>query len=135
LDFFGVILHDLMQLQKFKRIVDYVNVHGTGTHYNDIMETMALKKVFGRKVLATTIKPLIGHTLGACGAFETLACIISLIKGFIPQIYCKDLVVDNNLDGVNYCFNETKYMRLDYILNNNVGFWGTNSSLLLKRWE
>ncbi|MDR2066825.1 MAG: hypothetical protein LBP57_03185 [Endomicrobium sp.] len=53
-------------------------------------------------MFASTIKPIIGHTLGACGALETLTCVISGVRSIIPPTYCEDVVVDEDLD-LNYC--------------------------------
>lgn len=61
--------------------VDYVNLHGTGTVYNDAMECAAVRRVFGDSVACSSTKPLTGHTLGAAGALETALCWIALRHG------------------------------------------------------
>lgn len=121
-------LEDLFNHQQ----IEYVNSHGTGTYYNDLMETNALKEIFGYKIITSTIKPVIGHTLGACGAFETLACILALQHQAIPPTL-SDGEVDKSLD-LDYCFNKSRNLPIDYIMKNSVGFWGNNASILLKRW-
>ena len=112
--------------------VDYINSHGTGTHYNDLMETNALKATFGSTAITSTIKPVIGHTLGACGAFEVLACILALQHQIIPPTFSGGQ--DEEGLGLNYCFNRPQNIPINYILKNSVGFWGANASILLKRW-
>ena len=61
--------------------VDYVNLHGTGTTYNDAMECAAVRRVFGDAVAASSTKPLTGHCLGAAGAVEAALCWIALRRG------------------------------------------------------
>lgn len=113
--------------------VAYVNSHGSGTYYNDLMETNALKALFGHQIITSTIKPIIGHTLGACGALETLACIFALQHQIIPPTYTdKDALADTDID---YCANKPRYQKIDYILKNSVGFWGSNASILLKKYK
>ncbi|MDD3375572.1 MAG: beta-ketoacyl-[acyl-carrier-protein] synthase family protein [Candidatus Omnitrophica bacterium] len=113
--------------------VKYVNSHGTGTLYNDIMETNALKAIFSTNITTSTIKPVIGHSLGACGAFETLACVLCLQNQIIPPT-CSDGESDAACD-LDYCFKKPRKAAVDYVINNSVGFWGTNASLLLRKFK
>ena len=66
----------------------YINAHGTGTHMNDLIETMAIKNALGeenaRKAYISSTKSMTGHMLGAAGAIEALACIMALDEGIIP---------------------------------------------------
>lgn len=68
--------------------VDYINAHGTSTAYNDKFETLAIKRVFGeehaRKLKISSIKSMTGHSLGAAGAFEAVACAKAIKEGIIP---------------------------------------------------
>lgn len=112
--------------------IGYINSHGTGTRYNDITETNALKDVFNQNVLTSSIKPVIGHTLGACSALETLSCILALEHQIIPPTL-SDVEPDEGLD-IDYCFNVSRPAHLEYAVKNSMGFWGTNASVILKRW-
>jgi len=61
--------------------VDYVNLHGTGTVYNDAMECAAVRRVFGDRIACSSTKPLTGHCLGAAGAIEAALCYLALRRG------------------------------------------------------
>ena len=67
--------------------IGYVNAHGTGTPHNDAAETLAIKRVLGARapsVPVSSIKSMVGHTLGAAGAIEAVASVLSLARGFLP---------------------------------------------------
>jgi 3-oxoacyl-[acyl-carrier-protein] synthase II len=69
--------------------IDYINLHGTGSGKNDLMEANGIQQVFGScdpKPMASSIKSMIGHTLGAAGAFDNIATVLSIAKGEIPPI-------------------------------------------------
>lgn len=68
------------------RDVSFVNLHGTGTVYNDAMELGALRRVFGRPVCAVSTKPLTGHCLGAAGAVEAALCYLALVAFRRPAV-------------------------------------------------
>lgn len=72
--------------------VDYVNLHGTGTTYNDSMECAAVRRVFGDRIAASSTKPLTGHCLGATGAVETAVCWIALRRGRGMPPHCSPSV-------------------------------------------
>jgi 3-oxoacyl-[acyl-carrier-protein] synthase-1 len=61
--------------------VDYLNLHGTGTTYNDAMECAAVRRVFGPSLPCSSTKPLTGHCLGAAGAIEAALCFLTLKRG------------------------------------------------------
>lgn len=70
--------------------IDYVNGHGTGTAANDAMERRAFRRMFGERASALPIsstKSMIGHTLGAAGAIEAIACILAITRGFVPPTH------------------------------------------------
>lgn len=114
--------------------VDYVNAHGTSTPAGDELETEAIKKVFGdhaKKLWVSSTKSMIGHTLGAAGAVESVICLQALTTSTVPPtINLDNPSEDCDLDYVPHTAREKK---LNYVLNNSFGFGGTNCSLLFGR--
>ncbi|MGE4130034.1 MAG: beta-ketoacyl-ACP synthase II [Bdellovibrionales bacterium] len=114
--------------------VDYINAHGTSTPAGDEIETEGIKKVFGdhsKKLWISSTKSMIGHTLGAAGAVESVIAIQALTTGVVPPtINLDNPSADCDLDYVPKTAREKK---LSYVLNNSFGFGGTNCSLLFGR--
>ena len=112
----------------------YVNAHGTGTYYNDIMETTALKEVFGKdayKLHVSSTKSVTGHMLGATGAAEAIASVLALKNGIVqPTINYKEK--DEELD-LDYTPNKPVEAKLEYALSSSLGFGGHNACIALKR--
>jgi len=105
--------------------------HGTGTVYNDAMELLAYKKIFGeRKMPLFSIKGAIGHTLGAAGAIETAICAELFSRKSIPPT-CGLLEPDEKAEGMVSA--EAQDFDGDYILKCNSGFGGVNAALVLGR--
>ncbi|MDF1796335.1 MAG: beta-ketoacyl-ACP synthase II [Coxiellaceae bacterium] len=114
--------------------VDYVNAHGTSTGAGDVAETKAVKKLFGDhayKMPMSSTKSMTGHTLGAAGAIETVACVLALRDQVVPPTINLDNP-DENCD-LDYVPHTKREMPLEYVLNNSFGFGGANACLLLKR--
>lgn len=115
--------------------ISYINAHGTSTPYNDVLETMAIKKVFGENtaVPISSTKSMTGHLLGAAGAVEAIACIKSMEDGFIHgTMGYKDKDPECDLD---YVVNQGRDLDVKYTLSNSLGFGGHNACIVLKRWE
>lgn len=114
--------------------IDYINAHGTSTPAGDELETEAVKRVFGdhaKKVWISSTKSMIGHTLGAAGAVESVICIQALMTNVVPPtINLDNPSADCDLDYVPKTAREKK---MNYVLNNTFGFGGTNCSLLFGR--
>ena len=115
--------------------VDYINAHGTGTPLGDVAETLAIKNVFGdhaRKLIISSTKSAVGHSLGASGAVETVACILALQNNVIPPT----INLDHPGDGcdLDYCPNSARDRRINVVLNNSFGFGGHNACVILKRF-
>ena len=113
----------------------YINAHGTGTHLNDSIETMAIKKALGeeraREALISSTKSMTGHMLGAAGAIECIACALSLSRGVIfPTIHLEE--PDPECD-LNYVPNEALEVQADAALSVSLGFGGHNAVIALRR--
>lgn len=115
--------------------IGYINAHGTGTPYNDLFETMAIKTVFGDKtdVAISSTKSMTGHLLGAAGAIEGIIAIKAIEDGFIPPTINLD-VPDPECD-LDYVPHKGRSKSLNYVLSNSLGFGGHNGSLVFKRYE
>ena len=117
--------------------VGYVNAHGTSTALNDKVETMGLKKVFGEhayKLKVSSTKSMIGHTLGAAGALETIATALSLRDGVLhPTINRENPDEECDLDYVTE--GKVNVPNLRYAIKNSLGFGGHNVVLVLKKFE
>ena len=114
--------------------VDYINAHGTGTPYNDLFETKAVKMVFGddAKVPVSSTKSMTGHLLGAAGAIEAIICVKSMEDSFVPAtINLK--VPDPELD-LDYVPNKGRTKELTYVMSNSFGFGGHNGTLVIKKY-
>jgi 3-oxoacyl-[acyl-carrier-protein] synthase II len=113
--------------------IDYVNGHGTATELGDIAETVATARVFGRRVPISSTKSFTGHTLGACGAIESIVSILALQRGFLPQtIHLDD--VDPRCGDLDYV-REFRDAQPRIVMSNNFAFGGINTSLVFRRWE
>jgi len=115
--------------------VDYINAHGTSTEYNDVVETIAIKKVFGNHarngLIISSTKSMIGHLLGAAGGIETIFSALSLKYGQIPPtINYRHPDPECDLD---YCPNQAREKPLRAVLSNSFGFGGHNVTLALKK--
>ena len=115
--------------------IDYINAHGTGTPYNDLFETIAVKKVFGEdtKVPISSTKSMTGHLLGAAGGIETVLCVEAIRDGFIPATIGLEKP-DPELT-LDYVPNEGRKADLTYVLSNSLGFGGHNGTLIVKKFE
>ena len=116
--------------------VDYINAHGTSTPLNDLCETRAIKKLFGKHAYDIAIsanKSQTGHLLGAAGGVESVFSVMTLSEGVIPGTM-NQIVPDPECD-LNYVPNAPLEKRVNYALSNSFGFGGTNGCLLYKRYE
>lgn len=110
--------------------IDYVNLHGTGTIYNDTMECAAVRRVFGDRVPCGSTKPLTGHALGAAGAIEAAICWIALERGRgLPPHAVED--VDRALAPFPVPRRgDTRRVRA--VLSNSFAFGGSNAAIVLR---
>ncbi|MGH7352551.1 MAG: beta-ketoacyl-ACP synthase II [Candidatus Methylomirabilales bacterium] len=116
--------------------VDYINAHGTSTPYNDANETLAIKTVFGEhayRLAVSSIKSMIGHTLGAAGAIEAGATVLSLTHGILPPTINYEYP-DPDCD-LDYVPNKVREVPIRVALNNSFGFGGTNATTAFRRYD
>lgn len=116
--------------------IDYISAHGTGTKSNDLHETTAVKQVFGEEAYRTpisSIKSMLGHTMGAASAIESAVCALAITHGSIPPtINFEEPDPECDLD---YVPNVAREGRIDVAMNNAYAFGGTNASLIMKKCE
>ena len=113
--------------------VDYINAHGTSTPANDVSETLAIKLAFGEhaaNVPVSSTKSMIGHSLGAAGALEAIACVKTIEDGVIHPTINYD-VPDPECD-LDYVPNVKREADVKTVLSNSFGFGGQNACLVLK---
>ena len=112
--------------------IGYVNAHGTATINGDIAETNATESVFKREVPISSIKSYTGHTLGACGAIETILAIEMMNnKWFCPTLNLKN--IDENCGKLDYIKDEGRIIDTEFVMTNNFAFGGINTSIILKK--
>ena len=116
--------------------ISYINAHGTSTPLNDKVETLAIKKAFGKhaqKVPVSSTKSMTGHLLGAAGAVEFIACCLSIKNNIIaPTINYETPDPDCDLD---YVPNRAREAKIDVTMSNSLGFGGHNVSLIVRRFR
>jgi 3-oxoacyl-[acyl-carrier-protein] synthase II len=114
--------------------LDYINAHATATKAGDIAESIATLNAIGDKVPISSTKGQTGHTLGACGAIESIFCLSMMQGGY--------LATNRNLDNVdpecrdlNYLVGAPAPATVDTVMNNNFAFGGINTSLILRKFS
>jgi 3-oxoacyl-[acyl-carrier-protein] synthase II len=125
----------ILDARAAKEDVDYVNLHGTSTQLNDLVETRAVKRVFGAgtRIAASATKSMIGHPQGACGAAGVAAALFAMTRGEIPPT-----VNYENPDpecDLDYTPNRPAARPVRHALCNTLAFGSKNSSLLVGRGD
>jgi 3-oxoacyl-[acyl-carrier-protein] synthase II len=115
--------------------IDYINAHGTGTKYNDVMEANAIMTAFGaraREIPVSSIKPMIGHLLGGAGAVEAIISLLSILyKTLPPNINYKTPDPECSLNIIT----EAARCNIKTVLSNSFGFGGSNASIIVKEYS
>jgi len=116
--------------------VDYVNAHGTSTPLGDVAETIAIKRVFGdwaKKLVVSSTKSAIGHSLGASGGLEIIATILAAKNSVVPPT----INLDHPGDGcdLDYCPKVARDRKIRVGMSNSFGFGGHNACIVIRRWE
>jgi 3-oxoacyl-[acyl-carrier-protein] synthase II len=113
--------------------IGYVNGHGTATEHGDIAETRATSALFGPHMPLSSQKSYLGHTLGACGALESMFSIEMMRCGwFAPTVNLQN--VDPRCGELDYITGEGRRLDVEHVMNNNFAFGGVNTSLVMRRW-
>jgi 3-oxoacyl-[acyl-carrier-protein] synthase II len=114
--------------------VSYISAHGTGTPTNDRLETLAVKRVFGeaaRRTPMSSIKSMIGHTMGAASAIEAAVCALAVAEDRIPPT----MNLEEPEDDLDYVPNVARDTRVLLAMNNAYAFGGNNASVILRKGE
>lgn len=118
--------------------VDYVNVHGTSTPLGDVAEVKAIQQVFGEHAYNLNIsstKSMTGHLLGAAGAIEAIACVLSVQNDVVPPTI-NHFTDDPDLDPkMNFTFNKAQERTVNIALSNTFGFGGHNTTVIVKKYN
>ncbi|HOV85362.1 MAG TPA: beta-ketoacyl-ACP synthase II [Syntrophobacteraceae bacterium] len=116
--------------------IGHINAHGTSTKVNDKVEAKAIEKAFGERaktVPVTSVKSMIGHTLGAAGAIEAAATVLTLHRGVIPptiNYHTRDPECDLHIVA-----NEAREAQVMAAISNSFGFGGQNGVVVFTRWS
>jgi 3-oxoacyl-[acyl-carrier-protein] synthase II len=116
--------------------VDTINAHGTATPANDLAETKAIKKLFKEragKIPVSAIKSMIGHCLGAAGALEAVATVLSVYGDRIPPTINYQ-TPDPECD-LDYVPNQSRSKPVGMALSNSFAFGGNNTALVFGKWK
>lgn len=129
-------MHDAMAEAGFtQKDTVYINAHGTGTHMNDLVETMVIKNALGednaRKAFVSSTKSMTGHMLGAAGAVEAMACVLALQDGILPPTI--NLQQPDEECDLNYIPNQAVCADVTLALSNSLGFGGHNACLAFRK--
>ncbi len=115
--------------------IDYINAHGTSTPLNDVVETRAIKKVFGdhaRRLAISSTNSMTGHMLGGAGGIESVFTALAIHHGVLPPtINLENPDPECDLD---YIPNQAREMKVRAAMSNSFGFGGTNAVLIMKRF-
>lgn len=114
--------------------IGYLNAHGTGTQYNDLAETEAIKSVFGahaNQLAISSTKAATSHLMGAAGSIEAIACALALRDGMLPPTLNLE-EPDPNCD-LDYVPLQAREGEIEFSLSNSSGIGGNNASLILKK--
>ena len=116
--------------------IDYINAHGSSTKQNDVFETNAYKKVFGKnayKIPISSLKSMIGHPLAAANSIELVACALVFERDILPPTINQE--VPDPVCDLDYIANKAREKRVNHILKTSSGFSGIHSSMILSRWN
>jgi len=113
--------------------VDFISAHATATKMGDVMEAQAIGKIFGHQPAVTALKSYMGHTMGSCGAIETILALHMMAQGFIaPTLNLEE--IDERCDMIRHV-TQLQETDINIAAVENFAFGGVNTILLLKKYE
>lgn len=116
--------------------IDVINAHGTATYLNDLIETKAMKNVFGKGIYNINIqstKSMVGHMIAAAGAVEIVVCVMQILNKYVhPTVGLQECEDEMDLD---YTKNAIVDKNISYIMSNSLAFGGHNASIIIKKYE
>ena len=112
--------------------IDYISAHGTGTTANDKIESKILENIFGNEVPISSIKSMIGHSMGAASSIESIVCCLSIVHGKVPPT-ANNLKKDPECN-INCVPNIYQDKEIVYAMNNSYAFAGSNASVIFKKY-
>ncbi|MEK9529960.1 MAG: beta-ketoacyl-ACP synthase II [Flavobacteriaceae bacterium] len=118
--------------------IDAINMHGTSTPLGDVAETKALKDVFGEHLYNMNInstKSMTGHLLGAAGAVEAIASILSIKHGVVPPTINHETADEQIDEKINFTFNKAQKRAVSMAMSNTFGFGGHNACVLFAKMD
>jgi len=114
--------------------IDYVCAHGTGTIHNDQAESIAINRVFNnRKVPVSSIKSMLGHTMGAASALETIACCLAVKNDILPPTI--NFATPDPECDIDCVPNKARKQKNNIVINNGFAFGGNNACLVIKKFN
>jgi len=114
--------------------VDYINAHGTGTINNDMTECLAINRIFNnRKVAVSSVKSMLGHTMGAASAIEAIACCLAIKNDIIPSTI--NYETPDPVCDIDCVPNMARKQKVNIAINNGFAFGGNNACLVLKKYK
>ena len=128
-----VIESSLADAQLKAEDIEYVNAHATATYKGDIAESQATHAVFGSKTPVSSTKGHMGHLLGGCGVVESIICLITLNKSFLPKTLNFE-TLDKECAPINI-LGENIEQDNNIVMSNNFAFGGINTSLIFKKYQ
>ena len=119
-----------------KKDVGYISAHGTGTPANDKMEYNAINSVFGglaKKICVSSIKSMLGHTMGAASALEAISCCLAVNEQMVPPTI--NFETPDEECPVDCVPNKARRVEIDAVLNNSLAFGGNNACVVFKKTD
>ncbi|OXS72688.1 3-oxoacyl-ACP synthase [Lysinibacillus sp. KCTC 33748] len=113
--------------------IDYISAHGTGTPANDRVESHAINSIFGNKKPTSSIKSMLGHTMGAASSIESVVSCLAIGENIAPPTI--NFETPDEECEIDCIPNKAREFNMDYVINNSYAFGGTNASVVFKKFK